>query len=169
MASIPRAWLCLALIAAGLIHLSLALGSAAGIGVLLALIGLVEFGFAVVVMAIGRVPAPRVVLGASLLPLAVWVIAVAVLRDTSTSSALLFVPLAISTILELLVAALAGLHLREQRAGRSPASTPSTRRYLLSVVIGALVIATATAPALAATQAERSPSAPGTFDDHDVH
>ena len=169
MSPILRAWLCLAWAAAGLIHLALALGSPTAIAAILVCLGLGEFVLALVIVAAGRLPVPRALLAAALVPVAVWIAALLV-PDPATAATLQFVPLAIATLLELFVATAIGVHLRRQRDGSPASAAPSTARFLVGVLAGALVVAALTAPALAATQAARVTSPDGTFiDEHGSH
>lgn len=169
MSPILRAWLCLAWAAAGLIHLALALGSPTVVAAVLGCLGLGEFVLALLIVASGRLLAPRALLGSSLIPVVAWIAALLV-RDPATSATLQFVPLATSTLLELFVATAIGIHLRRQRAGTPPGPAPSTRRFLLGVLAGVLVVAAITAPALAVTQGARTTSPGGTFtDEHLPH
>lgn len=138
MSPIVRAWLAFAAVGAGIVHLALAVNSAVSIA--LALLGVLEFGWGLFVMAAARLVAPRVTIGGAFAAVA-------------ASIGLLFLPDGPSAIALLIAAALAffvavtiAVSLR-----RTAASTPSTGRYVLGILAGGLVIAAVVAPALAST------------------
>jgi hypothetical protein len=154
MSTITRTWLAFAAVGTGLIHFALVVGSPLALGVILAIIGLLEFGWGVLTFARETVPFPRLVLVGALAPLLGWgallVISTAA-EDPAIASALPFFPLAVASLFELFIATVVAVHLR--RASEVSPVAPSVARYLLGLAAGALVVAALTTPALAATAA----------------
>ncbi|MEP6479831.1 MAG: hypothetical protein ABJB03_10600, partial [Rhodoglobus sp.] len=72
MSTITKTWLAFAGIGTGLIHLALVIGAPLPAGIVLALIGAIEFGWGVFTFAREKVAAPRVVLAGALVPLLLW-------------------------------------------------------------------------------------------------
>ena len=154
MSPITRSWIAFAAVGAGLIHLALVLSAPALGGVLLAGIGIVEFAWGVLVMFDERFLVPRIAVVAALAPVALWIAALLLGVDAFRPF-----PLAIATLLELFVAITIAV---VQRRGRTPA-VPSTRRYVLGLLAGALVVGIVTGPALGATEAGRQVIDPTVF------
>lgn len=154
MPATTRAWVALAAVGAGLIHLAL-VSSAPMLGaVLLAAIGIVEFAWGVLVLFDERFLAPRFAAIAALAPIAVWMAAI-VLDIQSFRVA----PLAVAAVLELLIALAVAVSLRRPSA----APAPSTRRYALALLAGLVVVGALTALGLSLSGAQGDPSlfAPG--------
>lgn len=152
MSPITRSWVAFAAVGAGLIHLALVISAPLLGGVLLAGIGIAEFAWGVLVMFDERFLAPRVAVVAALAPVALWIAAL-VLGVQSFRPA----PLAIATLFELFIAIAIAVSLRRSRV----AAPVSTGRFVIGLLVGAIVLGTLTATALAV-------SAPGTvvlFDD----
>jgi uncharacterized membrane protein len=157
---IPRAWLAFAAIGTGLIHVALVIGAPVPLAIVLAVFGLLEFGWGVTTFARDSVPLPRVALVVAMLPVALWVVMLVVSTSTaepSLAEALPLLPMAVATLFELVVAGIITIILRraaETTAGTvAAARTPSAPRYLVSLMAGALVVGALTTPALAATEA----------------
>jgi hypothetical protein len=153
---IVRAWLAFAAVAAGIIHLALAVNSP--VSVALALLGVFEFGWGLFVMAAARLVAPRVTIAGAFVAVA-------------ASVGLLFVPdgpsaiaLLIAAVFAFFVATTIAISLR-----RSPRIMPSTRRYVLGLLAGGIVVAALTVPALAATTFDNVQVSPGDFVDEHGH
>ena len=154
MSTITRAWIAFAAIGVGLIHVALVIGSPLGLGIPLAVLGLAEFGWGVLTFARETVPVPRAALVVALVPALAWALLLAVAsasENTALGEFLPLLPLAVSTVFELFITAVIGVHLRRRQD--APASTPGVARYLLALLAGALAVAALTTPALAATQA----------------
>lgn len=160
MSAITRSWIAFAAVGAGLIHLALAVDAPPLGAVLLAGIGITEFAWGVLVMFDERFLAPRVAVIAALAPVALWVVALVVGIQSFRP-----VPLGVATLLELFVAITIAVALRR---GREPQPV-STRRYVIGLLVGALVIGAVTAPALGATSAGQQVINPDLFDDGGHH
>jgi hypothetical protein len=153
--AITRSWLAFAAIGTGLIHLALVIGSPPGPGIVLGVLGLVEFGWGVLTFARETVLAPRVALAIAVVPVAGWTLLLVVSSVSETpefAASFGFLPLAVASLFELVAAAILGVHLR-RGADRDAPPPPGTARYLLGLVAGALVVASLATPALAATRA----------------
>lgn len=149
MSPITRSWIAFASVGAGLIYLALVISASVVVGALLAVIGIAGFAWGVLVMFDERFLAPRVSVIVVLVPIAVWLTVVLLSSAGADGLAAGFrpLPLAIATALELFVAVALALHLR-----RGPrALPPSTRRYVIGLLAGILVIGATVTPALAAT------------------
>lgn len=149
MSPIIRSWIAFASVGAGLIYLALVISASAIVGPVLAIIGIAGFAWGVLVMFDERFLAPRIAVIAVLVPIGVWLVVVLLASAGSTELAQGFrpLPLGAATALELFVAVALALHLR-----RGPRhSAPSTRRYVIGLLAGILVIGAVVAPALAAT------------------
>ena len=159
MSPITRAWIAFAAVGAGLVHLALAVSAPALLAVLLAVVGIAEFGWGVMVTFDERFLAPRVAVIAVLAPIGLWIAALAFGLDVRP------LPLALATLLELFIAFAIGLSLRRARAPKPV----GTARYVVGLAIAALVIAAVTAPALAATEAGERAIDPSLFEDGTHH
>ncbi|MCU1579902.1 MAG: putative rane protein [Rhodoglobus sp.] len=149
--TITRTWLAFAAIGTGLIHVALVIGAPLPLGIVFALLGLVEFVWGVLTFAREGVAYPRAVLLGALLPVLGW----GLLLAASTVSGAVAVPvpllpLAVTTLFELFIAGTVAAHLR--RTGDGAPRVPSLGRYLAGLVAGIVVVVGLTAPALAATQ-----------------
>lgn len=154
MSTITRTWLAFAAVGTGLIHLALVIGSPLALGIILAVLGLSEFGWGVLTFARDTVPLPRVALVVAIAPIVGWalLLVISTAADApSVTASLGLLPLAVSTLFELFIAIVLGIHLR-RRPTAAPA-VPGVGRYLIGLSIGALVVAALTTPALAATEA----------------
>lgn len=157
MSAITRTWLAFAAVGAGLIHFALVIGSPLGVGLVLAVVGLVEFGWGVMAFARASVPVARAVLVGALVPVLGWglvLVASTVARDGALAASLPFLPMAIAALFELFIAAVVGRQLR--RAPDAPPRAtrpPGFARYLVGLGVGALVVGGLTTAALAATPA----------------
>lgn len=161
MPTIVRTWIAFAAIGVGLIHVALVIRAPLGMVIPLAVLGLAEFGWGVLTFARDSVPVPRVALVVAIVPALAWALLLAVAsstENTSLAASLPLLPLAVSTLFELVIAAVIGVNLRRADA---PAAPPGVARYLLGLLAGALVVAALTTPALAATQAGLYAAPPG--------
>ena len=149
MSPVTRSWIAFAAVGAGLIYLALVISASIVVGAVLALIGIACFGWGVLVMFDERFLAPRVAVVAVLVPIGVWlgVVLLSSAGAAELASGFRPLPLAVATALELFVAVALALHLR-----RGPRDVvPTTRRYVVGLLAGILVIGAVVAPALAAT------------------
>lgn len=156
MSTITRSWLAFAAIGAGLIHVALVIGSPLPLGIVLAVLGLTEFGWGVLTFARDSVAFPRVALVVALVPVLAWgllLVTSSVAEMPAIAASFGFLPLAIASLFELFAASVLGMHLRRVTAGGTAPRTPGVARYLLGIAAGGLVVAALTTPALAATSA----------------
>ncbi len=156
MPTITRTWLAFAAIGAGLIHVALVIGSPPALGVVLCLVGVAEFGWGVVTFARETVAVPRVAFAVALAPILGWglLLAVAALvREPALAASLPFMPLAVSSLFCLFIAGTLAAHSRREAPTEGGPRVPGVARYLLALVVGGLVVAGMTTPALAATAA----------------
>ncbi|CAN5362890.1 hypothetical protein BH10ACT7_BH10ACT7_16060 [soil metagenome] len=149
MPAISRSWVAFAAVGAGLIHLALVIGAPVALAIPLALLGLTEFAWGVLTFAREALLLPRIAIVVAVVPIVLWALLLAV--APSAAASLGFLPLAVSSLFGLFVAAMLGRHLR--RATDAPPEPPGITRYLLGIVAGGLVIAALAAPALASTEA----------------
>ena len=166
--SVLRSWLGFLAIGAGLVHVALAVGSPPPVAAVLVLVGVAEFGWGALTIARPTPPVPRLARAAAFVPVIGWALLLVVAGADSlgplTSSAQLL-PLLVASLFDLLVAG--GLTVMFRRAtpttpATALAATAHPGRRLVAVIIGALMIAAITAPALAATEAGQLAGTPGT-------
>ncbi len=156
--AITRGWLAFAAVGAGLIHFSLVLTADAVAAPVLAVVGVIEFGWGVLAMFDERFTFARVVSIAALAPTAAWVLALVLGFGGSFRP----VPLALAGLLEFFVA---GALIVDRRRAR-PASAVTTGRYLVGLAVGALLIGGITALGLAASASGQPSISPGIIQDH---
>jgi hypothetical protein len=142
VSAVTRSWIAFAAVGAGLIHLALVISAPLVGGVLLAAVGIAEFAWGVLVMFDERFLVPRIAVIAALAPVALWIAALLLGVQAFRPA-----PLAVATLLELFIALAIARSLRRDRV----AAAASTRRYVIGLLVGALVIGTLTASALAVT------------------
>jgi hypothetical protein len=147
---ITRSWIAFAAVGAGLIYLALVVSASVVVGGILAVIGIAGFAWGVLVMFDDRFLAPRVAVIAVLVPIGVWlgVVLLASAGYAELAQGFRPFPLIVATVLELFVAVALALHLRRGSRG----AAPTTRRYVIGLLAGILVIGALVAPALAATE-----------------
>ncbi len=156
MPTITRTWLAFAAIGTGLIHFALVIGSPLALGLVLAALGLTEFGWGVLTFAREKLVAPRVALVVALVPVIAWTLLLvtsSVGEAPQIAASFGFLPLAVASLFELFAVAILGVHLRRHRDTDAAPKFPSVVRYLLGLAVGAFVVAGLTTPALAATEA----------------
>lgn len=156
MPTITRSWLAFAAIGTGLIHVALVVGAPLPLGVVLAFIGLIEFGWGVFTFARDDVPHPAVALAGAVAPVIAWsllLVLAAASRTREIAAALPLFPLLIATLFELFIAVTIARHLRRLPDGAVAPRVRGMRTRLVAVLIGGLVVTALTASALAATQA----------------
>ena len=164
MPTLTRTWLAFAAIGAGLIHFALVIGSPLPVGLVLAVLGLAEFGWGVLTFARETLVVPRVALAVALAPAVTWTLLLvtsSVSEAPELAASLGFLPLAVASLFELFAVAALGVHLRRRREADAAPVFPSVFRYLLGLAVGALVVAGLTTPALAATDAGLFGQPPG--------
>ena len=159
MSTIIRTHAAFAAVGAGLIHLALVVGSLPPFAVAFALVGAAELVWGVAAMAAPRLPLPRAAFAGALLPTLLWaaVLLAEVALGTPAAggaASLPLLPLAAASALGLFCAAVLGVRLRRS-APPAPRPAPGAARYLVGLFAGALVVASITTPALAATEAGR--------------
>ncbi|CAQ03127.1 hypothetical protein ACR8AL_03170 [Clavibacter sepedonicus] len=115
MSLLIRHWLALAALGAALIHLAVGAGSPPAAMVALLLIGLAEGAWAVAALRSDRLPVPGWAALGALVPVAGWallVTAAVVMSAPGITSDLPVIPMLAATLLDLVVAAVVGRHLR---------------------------------------------------------
>ena len=156
MSTITRTWLAFAALGTGMIHLALVISSPLPIAVVLLILGLIEFGWGVLTFVRERIAHPRWVLLGALLPILLWGLLTAIataLEAPAIASSLGLTALGFATLLELFVAGTLAVQLRRGVDFSAPSRMPSAVRYLSGLLVGGLVVAAMTTPALAATEA----------------
>ena len=157
MAQVARSWVAFAAIGAAVIHLALVIGSPPPLAVAMALLGVAEFGWGIASLSRDRMLVPRVAVAVAVVPLILWSLAVvlsAALKTGVIVSELPLFPLAVAGVFQIVAAIVITRQLRADAAADPDRPVPpAARRHLLGMVVGALVVAALTAPALAVTQA----------------
>lgn len=166
MFAVLRNWLGFLALGAGLVHVALVIGSPPAVAVVLLLVGAAEFTWGAVAVARPTPPAPRLARAVAFAPVIAWALLLVIagadsLGPLTRSSQLL--PMLVASLFDLLVAGGLTALLRRSAPPRSeqdvaaPTTATAPRahrtRNLIAVIVGALVIAALTAPALAATEA----------------
>lgn len=142
MSTVARCNAAFAALGAGLVHLSLAAGRSDAALLPLAALGVVELVWAVVVLARGRLVAPRTALGVTAATVGGLALALGagLLRDPPPALA--------GGVLQLVAALVIASALRSPRAEEKPVSAP---RAVLGLLAGALTVSALATPALAAS------------------
>jgi hypothetical protein len=156
VSTVTRTWLAFAALGTGMIHLALVISSPLPIAAILLLLGLVEFAWGVLTFIRERISYPRWVLFGALLPILLWGLlaaAATALEAPAIASSLGLAALGFATVLELFVAVVLAVQLRRGVDFSKPSRMPSPVRYLSGLLVGGLVVAALTTPALAATEA----------------
>lgn len=173
MPAITRTWIAFAAVGTGLIHVALVIGSPLALGIPLAILGVVEFGWGLLAFTRDELPFARAAMVVALAPLIVWgllVAAASALQLSALATVLDVVPWGVAAIFQLFVAGMLSLHARREREGkRTAASAPGAGRYLTALTLGALAVSALTTPALAATEAGIYAQPHGEHDSHDGH
>lgn len=154
--NVARVQLALAALGAGLVHFAVAAGAGLPLALVFGLCGAAELAWAGRAIARPAIPFARVVPAAALVPLAVW--ASALLLGTATSENLPPLPLAIASVLDLVVAAGSAFAVRHASRSAPTADDPKARsrtgrRFTISLVAGAFAVSALVMPALGATAA----------------
>jgi hypothetical protein len=172
MSAVLRTWVGFIALGAGLLHFALVIGSPLPVALVLLLVGAAEFVWGVFTFVRPTPPLPQLARSGAFVPVVGWALLLVVAGADSfgplTSSSELF-PMLVASFFDLLIAGGLTAMLRRAATRRAaqiaagpdvasaPAPTPESPshagRYLVGVILGALVIAAITTPALAATEA----------------
>lgn len=155
--AMTRSWPMLGALGAGLVLAALAAGAGGAPQVVLAGLGVAALGWGALSLRVGRVVAPRAVLGVGVLSLVAGGGAVAAGAMTDVAG----LPLVAASVFIAWVALSAALDVRARRAARaaaeaSAAARPSpadARRSLAGFALGAVLVSALATPALAGTEA----------------
>jgi hypothetical protein len=159
MSAITRSWLSFAAFGAGIIHLALVISSPLAIGIPLAVVGLAELVWGVLILIKNRLVLPRLAQAGAITPLLLWsllTVTATLLASPGITTSLRFIPMGIAGLFELFVAAVLSVIARRQSDTDQPLRpSPPTGaiRYLSSVILAGILVGALTTPALAATQA----------------
>jgi hypothetical protein len=151
-----RSGMALASLGVGLVHLAVAAGSPLFLAVLLAGFGVAELGWGVTLLARGRILLPRAALPLALAPVALWgldLTTAVALGGSGMTASLPFGPMAAASLLSLFLAARLAFARRRSLAPQPQASAHRPVPYLLSMTLGAMLVAGLVTPALAGTNA----------------
>ncbi len=157
MSLLIRHWLALAALGAALIHLAVGAGSPPAAMVALLLIGVAEGAWAIAVSRSDRLPVPGWAALGALVPVAGWallVTAAVVMSAPGITSALPAIPMLAATLLDLVVAAVVGRHLRSRAESEAQAACTAVEATFPADVLvgsGASLPSAAVSPAVAAT------------------
>ncbi|UKF32089.1 hypothetical protein [Clavibacter phaseoli] len=124
MSLLIRHWLALAALGAALIHLAVGAGSPPAAMVALLVIGVAEGAWAIAVLRSDRLPIPGWAAVGALVPVAGWallVTAAVVMSAPGITSDLPAIPMLAATLLDLVVAAVVGRHLRSRAESEAKA------------------------------------------------
>jgi len=154
MKSVARIWIAFAAIGAGLLHLAVAAAAPVSLMVLLALLGAAELVWAGATLLLSRFPLRAVALTGSLLALVLWAGAVLGSRNLGvTVDNFPPVPLAIASLLDIIVAVSLAVSLRRGSQSTAPAPEPGPWTMIAGLAIGAVLMVGLTLPGLSQTQA----------------
>ncbi|NQX28244.1 hypothetical protein HQQ81_12925 [Microbacteriaceae bacterium VKM Ac-2854] len=145
MRTLIRQWAAFAALGAGLVHIALGAGSAAGPAIALIGAGAVELLWAVLVLARGRILAPRASATVATAYVGAWIAAILIGDGFGVDP----LPMLAAVLLDLAVAGIAIASLRSPGVDRDP----TAGRMLVGAFAGALIVAGIATPALAATPA----------------
>lgn len=162
MSLLIRHWLALAALGAALIHLAVGAGSPPAAMVALLVIGVAELAWAVAVLRSDRLPAAGWAVVGALVPVAGWallVTAAVVMQAPGITSDLPAIPMLAATLLDLVVAAVVGRHLRSRAETDAQAMCTAVEAGFPAEA--ALVGSGAACPAAAAARAAAAPASPG--------
>ncbi|MDO4017305.1 hypothetical protein QKG38_00050 [Clavibacter michiganensis] len=157
MSLLIRHWLALAALGAALIHLAVGAGSPPAAMVALLLIGVAEGAWAIAVLRSDRLPVPGWAALGALVPVAGWallVTAAVVMSAPGITSDLPAIPMLAATLLDLVVAAVVGHHLRSRAESEAQAACTAVEATFPADVLvgsGASLPSAAVSPAVAAT------------------
>ena len=167
MSAVTRLWLAFAALGAGMIHVAVGASAPFPLAVLLVGFGVAELAWGVAALSMGRLPVPRAVTGAALIPVFVWGATAALGSGLGVSADATGLPLysmAIASSFNLFLAVVMAVH---QRRASTEAASPVTLtdtpraapvaaggwRFLTALTLGGVLFSGLTTPALAATDA----------------
>ncbi|QNE48224.1 hypothetical protein F1C58_15840 [Glaciihabitans sp. INWT7] len=163
MSVITRSWLSFAAIGAGVIHLALVISSPLAVGIPLAMFGLAELTWGVLILVKDRLLVPRLAQAGALAPVLLWsllTVTATLLAAPQIAASLRFVPMGIAALFELFIAAILSVILRRRSTATATATAaarepkaPGAVRYLAAVMLAGILVGGLTTPVLAATQA----------------
>lgn len=158
-----RVWLALPAIGAGLIVIAVGAGSPIPLAAVFLLLGGSQAAWGLAVLGLERIPFPRLSLPLFLATTLLWGVLVGlttVLHDSTAFASIGLFPMVCASGLSLAIALTLVVRIRNARAAtgaRAPRSSVDSGqrpgRFVLSLVIAALVVSGVTTPALAATTA----------------
>jgi len=154
-----RLLLAFSALGAGLIHLAVGAGAPFPLWVLLVGFGIAELGWAVATLYTGRIVLPRLTLGGSLVPVAVWAATATLgsgLGVSAQATGLPLFPMFIASLFNIFLAAtLAVLARNAANSTRRPLAPekPAGWKFATALVLGGVIFSGLTTPALAATNA----------------
>ena len=151
---VMRSWLPFAAVGAAVIHLAIALHSPVLITVLLVCLGVLEVGWAVAVLVVGRVVVPKGAFVGAVLPFGLWsvvVLAGAMLRDAMVAGLLPVLPMLVVAVFELGAAVVITHGLRSPSGQQH--HTRDSRHAVGGVFAGAILIAVFTTSGVGLAQA----------------
>lgn len=159
-----RVWLALPAIGAGLIVIAVGAGSPIPLAAVLLLLGGSQAAWGLAVLGLERIPFPRLSLPLFLATTLLWGVVVGlttVLHDSTAFASIGLFPMVCASGLSLAIALTLVVRIRNARAAAAGARAPRSSvdsgqrpgRFVLSLVIAALVVSGVTTPALAATTA----------------
>ena len=156
MSAVLRSWLGFLALGAGLVHVALVIGSPPGVAAGLLLVGAAEFAWGAMTIARPTPPLPRLARALAFVPVLSWALLLVVagadpLGPLTSSTELL--PLLVASLFDLLAAVGLTVLLRGSAASPAREPTPHPARRVIAVIVGGIVVAAITAPALAATEA----------------
>jgi hypothetical protein len=162
-----RHWLALAALGAALIHLAVGAGSPPAAMVALLVIGVAEGAWAIAVLRSDRLPIPGWAAVGALVPVAGWallVTAAVVMSAPGITNDLPAIPMLAATLLDLVVAAVVGRHLRSRAESEAKAVCTAVEATFPAdaalIGSGAPLPAAAASPAPVATAAATSAAEP---------
>jgi hypothetical protein len=168
MSAVTRLWTAFAALGAGLIHVAVGASAPLPLAVLLVGFGIAELAWGVAALSLGRLPVPRAVTGAALIPVFVWGITAALGSGLGVSAEATGLPLysmTVASLFNLFVALVVAVRQRrrliataEVRASVAdlPRTAPAAAggwRFLTALTLGGVLFSGLTTPALAATDA----------------
>ncbi|WP_316308372.1 hypothetical protein [Clavibacter michiganensis] len=157
MSLLIRHWLALAALGAALTPLAVGAGPPPAAMVALLLIGVAEGAWAIAVLRSDRLPVPGWAALGALVPVAGWallVTAAVVMSAPGITSDLPAIPMLAATLLDLVVAAVVGRHLRSRAESEAQAACTAVEATFPADVLvgsGASLPSAAVSPAVAAT------------------
>ncbi len=154
-----RAWLAVASLGAGLLHLATGAGAAVPALVALVLFGAAEVSWSVACLARDRAPAAHYAVYAALVPVGCWAAIATAGATFGVSPAFASLPpfpLLVASALDVSIAMTLAVGMRraqQDSGGRSPAPRAPAARFVAALLLSAAAVTLVTVPALGATGA----------------